>query len=305
MNISQLSIRDLEYIVQVAHDLHYGKAAITLHVSQPTLSEQIKKLESLLGLKIFERSKKSVQVTPQGLELIITAKKILVLAHDFISAAKEIAHPLVGKFRLGAIATVGPYFLPYVIGPLKKSYPKLELMLEEGMTADLLEKLDNAQIDAVIASRTFDEKKYRVYTLFKEPFWLVAPVEKKINTRAGKVSITNIDKSELILLKDGNCLKDEVLNFCSITKDPTSAIQATSIETLLYLVAGGNGLTFIPELAISTHKKIRSLLKFYAFAEKNVAREIVLVTRETHPRPEEIRLLYKKLKEHLPSLGTY
>jgi LysR family hydrogen peroxide-inducible transcriptional activator len=301
MNISQLSIRDIEYIVAVAEELHFGKAALRLHVSQPTLSEQIKKLESHLELKIFERSKRSVQLTDQGTELIAIGKIILMHAQTFISLAKNKKHPLVGEFHLGAIATVGPYYLPYIIGPLRKAYPQLELIIEEGQTDDLLLKLDRGDLDALIASRTFDEKRYRVYSLYKEPFWLAVPAEVKIKLRSGKVSVSDVDKENLILLSDGNCLKDEVLDFCRLPRQKASTKnQATSLVTLKYLVAGGNGSTFIPELALYDDKKMKGLINYYPFLEKSAHREIVLVTREQYTRPDEIRLLYQKMKDHIP-----
>ena len=301
MNVSQLSIRDIEYIIAVGEELHFGKAAIRLNVSQPTLSEQIKKLEAHLELKIFERSKRSVQLTDQGTELIEIGKIILMHAQSFISLAKNKKHPLVGEFNLGAIATVGPYYLPYIIGPLRKAYPQLELIIEEGQTDDLLLKLDRGDLDAVIASRTFDENKYRVYPLYKEPFWLATPSEVKIKQRSGKVSISDVDKQNLVLLSDGNCLKDEVLDFCRLPKNKTtSKIQATSLETLKYLVAGGNGYTFIPELALHENKKMKGLINYYPFIEKTAYREIALFTRDQYSRPDEIRLLFQKMKEHLP-----
>jgi len=304
MNVSQLSLRDIEYIVAVSNELHFGKAAVRLNVSQPTLSEQIKKLEDHLGLKIFERTKRSVHVTNQGAELIEIGMNILIQAELFISLAKNKKHPLSGKFNLGAIATVGPYYLPYIIGPLRKSYPQLELIIEEGQTDDLLLKLDRGDLDAVISSRTFNENKYRLYSLYNEPFWLAIPQEVKIKLKAGKVSISDIDKNNLILLSDGNCLKDEVLDFCHLSRKATSKIQATSLETLKYLVAGGNGSTFIPELALCDDKKMKGLIHYYAFVEKTAHREIVLVTREQFSRPDEIRLLYQKMKENLPKFKT-
>lgn len=300
MNVSQLSLRDIEYIVAVANELHFGKAALRLNVSQPTLSEQLKKLEGHLELKIFERTKRSVQLTDQGAELIEIGKKILMEAQAFISLAKNKKHPLVGEFHLGAIGTLGPYYLPYIIGPLRKTYPQLELIIEEGQTDDLLLKLDRGDLDALIASRTFDENKYRVYPLFKEPFWLAVPQNVKIKLRAGKVSVSDVDKNNLILLSDGNCFKDEVLDFCHLSRKAISKIQATSLETLKYLVAGGNGSTFIPELALYEDKKMKGLIHYYPFIEKSAWREIALVTRDQYPRPDEVRLLHRKMQEHLP-----
>lgn len=303
MTVSQLSLRDIEYIVTVAEDLHFGKAAQRLNVSQPTLSEQIKKLESLLDVRIFERSKRSVQLTPLGQELVDAGRRVLKEAALFIKLAKNQRKPLEGEFHLGAISTVGPYYLPYVIAPLRKSFPQLELIIHEGHTDDLLAALDRGDLDAVIASRTFDENKYRVYSLYEEPFFLAVPKETTIKLKNDKVSVKDVDKDRLIMLTDGNCLKDEVLNFCNLSRNrATSKLQATSLETLIHLVASGNGYTFIPQLALNEDRKLKSLISYYPFAEKTAHREIVLVTREQYPKPDEIRLLYQNLKLHLPKL---
>lgn len=301
MNISPLTIRDLEYLVAVAEELHFGKAAIGLHVSQPTLSEQIKKLESLLDVRIFERTKRSVRLTPHGEELIPLAKNILREAQAFIKVSQQKKSPLSGEFHLGAIATVGPYYLPYIIGPLRKSYPDLELIIHEGMTEDLLHKLDSGELNAVIASRTFDEKPYRVYPLYKEPFWLAMPVDANLKMKGGKVSVKDISPDHLLLLTEGNCLKDEVLNFCSLSRHKSpQKMQSSSLETLKHLVATGNGYTFFPELAIHEDKRLKNLIRYSPFLEKSAFREIALVTREEYAHPEEIRLFYQKLKQHLP-----
>ena len=301
MNTSQLSLRDLEYIVTVGEELHFGKAAQRLAVSQPTLSEQIKKLETLLEVRIFERSKRQVQLTPQGSELVEAGKKILREAQTFLKLAQNKRHPLTGEFHLGAISTVGPYFLPYLIAPLRKAYPELQLIIHEGHTEELLRLLDNGELNAVLASRTFDESSYRVYTLYHEPFWLAAPSDMELKLKNGKVSIKDIDKTNLILLTEGNCLKDEVLNFCGLLQRRASPkVQASSLETLRHLVASGHGYTFIPELAMEEDKRLKGLVRYYAFSEKTAEREIVLVTREQYPKPEEIRLLVQKTKEHLP-----
>lgn len=270
-------------------------------MSQPTLSEQIKKLEELLDLKIFERNKKRVQVTPQGLLLITVGKNIIKEAKHFINVAKSKSKPLSGEFNLGAIATVGPYYFPYIIEPIKKKFPDLELILQEGKTDELLAKLDRGELDAVIASRTLNEKNYRVYSLYKEPFWFAAPKQMLIKNKQGKISTNDIDKEKLILLSDGNCLKDEVLNFCSMTHNQLSSkIQATSIETLLCLVASTNGCTFVPQLAIKADKRLDRLLNYYSFSEKDAYREIALFSREQYARPDDIRLLYHHMKGVLP-----
>ena len=302
MNISQISIRDLEYLIAIAEELHFGRAAHRLHVSQPTLSEQIKKLEMLLETTFFERTKRVVKLTPQGQELLSIAYNIIREADSFLKAAKNRQAPLSGEFHLGAIATVGPYYLPYIIGPLRKAFPQLELIIHEGLTEDLLTKLDRGELNAVIASRTFEEKNYRIYSMYQEPFWLAAPTEQEFKLKNGKVSVKEIESDHLLLLTEGNCLKVEVLNFCRLSRGQTSQrMQSSSLETLRHLVASGQGYTFFPELAISEEKRLKGLMKYYPFIEKSAFREIVLVSREEYPRPDEIRLFYQKLKEHLPT----
>lgn len=301
MNASQLSLRDLEYIVAVSEELHFGKAALRLNVSQPTLSEQIKKLEQTLEIKFFERTNRTVRLTPQGAELIDVAYRVLREAQSFIKTANSNKTPLTGEFHLGAIATVGPYYFPYIIGPLKKAFPHLELIIHEGMTDVLLEKLNRGELNAVIASRTFDEKMFRVYPLYKEAFQLACSNDYNPKVKNGFVSVKDIDEEKLLLLAEGNCLKDEVQNFCKLSKNKHSAkVQSASLETLRHLIAAGNGMSLFPELAISEHKKLKGLISYYPFIEKSAHREIALVTREQYPKPDEIRLLVQKLKEHLP-----
>ena len=147
--------------------------------------------------------------------------------------------PLSGPFHLGAIATLGPYYLPYLIGPLRKAYPQLELIISEGQTYELLNKLDKGELDAIIASRTFDESKYRIYTLFKEPFWLASPHDSSLyhNTKVKPIRTKDIDKDKIILLADGNCLKDEVVDFCQLSRTQTYKLQASSLETLKHLLS--------------------------------------------------------------------
>jgi LysR family hydrogen peroxide-inducible transcriptional activator len=301
MQISQLTLRDLEYLVAVNEELHFGRAAEKLNVSQPTLSEQIKKLELNLGVRIFERSHRNVQTTIQGQEIIEIAYRIIREAQQLIKTAQQQKTPLSGEFHIGAIATVGPYYFPYIIGPLKKAFPQLELIIHEGLTDDLLEMLARGELNAVIASRTFDEKNFRVYSLYKEPFQLACSPDYAIKTKDGMVSVKDIDHEKILLLTEGNCLKDEVQNFCKLTRSRhSSKVQSSSLETLRHLIAAGNGITLFPELAITEHKKLKGLVRYYPFIEKSAQREIVLVTREEYAKPEEIRLLLQKLKQHLP-----
>jgi LysR family hydrogen peroxide-inducible transcriptional activator len=297
MNVGQLSLRDLEYFVACAQELHFGKAAIKLNVSQPTLSEQIKKLEGLIGQKLFERSNRSVKLTPQGKILNLKALKVLDLAQEFIRESKFDSEPLAGEFHLGAIHTVGPYFFPKVLGGLIKEFPKMDLIIHEGMTDELLKELEEGKLDAVIASDTFVHKNFRVYPLYFEPFYLATTNEYNFPLKAGRASIKDVKIDSLILLTEGNCLKDEALNFCSIKKNKTpNKLQATSLETLRYLVAAGNGYTIMPEMAVEKDHELKKIMKYFPFIEKSAGRGIVLVSRENYRNPDDIRLLVNKLK---------
>jgi LysR family hydrogen peroxide-inducible transcriptional activator len=300
MNVSELSLRDLEYLAAIARELHFGNAAKELNVSQPTLSEQVRKLEDKLQIKIFERTNRSVHLTAIGIKLIEQAKIILNEAQKFINIVQDRTEPLCGEFHLGVIATIGTSLLPYIIGPLKKAYPNLELVIHEGLTDDLLRRLDAGELNAIIASRTFSDNNYRLYSLYFEPFMLATPKGFSIINSNKTVSLKNIPKDDLILLTDGNCFKDEVLNYCRLSRGHNKKIQASSLETLQHLVATGNGPSFIPKLSITQNKKLRNLITYYELAEKSAQREIVLVAREQYFKPEEIRLLVALLRQNAP-----
>jgi LysR family hydrogen peroxide-inducible transcriptional activator len=300
MQLSQLSLRDLEYVLTVAETLHFNQAALKLGVSQPTLSEQIKKLETMLDIKIFERTNRLVKITSQAQPFLNQAQKVLQEATQLINISKQSTSPLSSEFKLGVIATVAPYYLPYIIKPLKKAYPKLQLLIQEGHTDELLRDLSDGKLNAVIASRTFDENSYRLYSLYHEPFVFASSlINKEKNEKP--ISIKQIDLSNLILLTDGNCFKDEVLNFCRMTKNNSTKLQATGLETLQHLIASDNGTALIPKFAISHNKKLKSLINYQPFVEKNAQREIVLISREQYSNPNEIRLLAQILKRHIPN----
>src|SRR6185369_992804 len=175
MNISWLTLRDLQYLVSVADHEHFGKAAAACHVSQPTLSAQIRKMEEVLAIQLFERSNRSVAITPQGQAVVNQARIVLEEAEKIPELTRSAKQPLSGSLRLGVIATVGPYLMPHVLAPMRKAFPKLELFLREGMTEELLSELKAGRLDAVIASDTFDDPTLRVIPLYFEQFVLATP----------------------------------------------------------------------------------------------------------------------------------
>jgi len=290
MNCSWITLRDLEYLLAVAKFGHFAKAAEACRVSQPALSTQIKKFEERLGVEIFERTNRNVQITERGRAVLAQVQRIVDESSLLIERAKFNVEPLSGPFRLGAIATVGPYLLPHLLGPLSKTYPKFELFIEEGLTVGLFEKLNKGELDVVIAADTFSDSKFVKTPLYFEPFLAVVPQGHPLESRQYLTS-RDLDANEMVLLADGHCLSDQVLKICPKGKGiRRDLFQTTSLETLRHLVASGAGYTLIPQLAQGEDKKLKSLITYIPF-EKKVGRQVILVTRASFSREQDIRAL--------------
>jgi len=290
MNCSWITLRDLEYLLAVAKFEHFAKAAEACRVSQPALSTQIKKFEERLGVEIFERTNRNVQITERGRAVLAQVQRIVDESSLLIERAKFNVEPLSGPFRLGAIATVGPYLLPHLLGPLRKTYPQCELFIEEGLTDGLLEKLNKGELDVVIAADTFSDSKFVKTPLYFEPFLAVVPQGHPLESRQYLTS-RDLDANEMVLLADGHCLSDQVLKICPKGKGiRRDLFQTTSLETLRHLVASGTGYTLIPQLAQGEDKKLKSLITYIPF-EKKVGRQVILVTRASFSREQDIRAL--------------
>jgi len=299
MNISSLTLRDLEYLVAVADRRHFGKAAESCHVSQPALSAQIKKVEDFLGLQLFERSNRKVVITPLG-ELVARQARIVLEEAQKIAVLAESKSPLSGTLRLGVIATLGPYLMPHLLGELRKQFPSLEFLLKEGMTGQLVEDLRTGALDAVLAAPTFDSEGLTLIPLFLEPFLLAAP---KGHTLASKRPLRTKDlhSEDMVLLEDGHCLRDQAIQVCpSNRRGRFREFHATSLETLRHLVATGFGYSLIPQLAVQGDSRLKNLIAYRPFEGKRVGRTIVLVCRERFGRMADINVLGDFICENLP-----
>jgi LysR family hydrogen peroxide-inducible transcriptional activator len=301
MNISWLTLRDLQYLVSVADHAHFGKAAAACHVSQPTLSAQIRKIEEVLAAQLFERSNRSVAITPQGQAVVNQARLVLEEAEKIPELTRSARQPLSGSLRLGVIATVGPYLMPHLLAPMRKTFPKLELFLREGMTEELLSELKAGRLDAVIASDTFDDPTLRVIPLYFEPFVLATPSGHPL---AEKPSIgrRDLNSNDMVLLEDGHCLRDQSLDICpSNRRGHIRQFHATSLETLRHLVATGSGYTLVPEMAVREDKQLKPLMVYRRFSEKGIGRNVILVARKRFARMNDIDTLASLIRDHLPS----
>jgi len=297
MTIPDLTLKDLTYIAAVAEHLSFSRAAEACSVSQPALSKQIKSVEKTLGTPLFERSKRHVLLTEAGNKLIPQIRKILSEAEILSQLTLTDQKPLSGLFRLGAIASSCPYLLPYFVGALSESYPDLKLIIKEGLTDPLIEDLKQGNLDAVIAATTFEADGLHAIPLFFEPF--VLAFNPHHARYSAKVSVSNIDTTQLLLLEDGHCLKDQTLDICAIQESNSlMSFKATSLETLLQMTAGGLGISVIPKLAVP-HSGLSETLTFSEFKNKKNGRTMALFYRQGYPLFKNMVLLAQFIQSSL------
>ncbi|MDL2402465.1 LysR substrate-binding domain-containing protein [Rhizobium mayense] len=289
-NLSGLSLRDLEYVVAVAEYGSFVKAAEACGVSQPSLSGQIRKLESWVGVTIFERTTRRVIVTTEGQKFLGQARIVLNEARSLLAIARRGQAPFGGSLRLAAIATLGPYLFPRILGAFKNEFPELKLILGEGLTDDLVERLIGGELDAVLLSLPLEQRALTVMPLFVEPFLLASP-EAHPASLPGGPAWEALGGTERLLLGEGHCLREQALAACS---SPESATRhATSLETLKYMVAAGEGCTLVPTLARGNGEFIH----YTPLPDRRYSRTIGLAWRRSDPRDDDFRGLALGLKK--------
>lgn len=245
-----MNLRDLRYLVAVAEERHFGRAAEACFVSQPTLSTQLKKLEETLGVTLIERTNRQVMLTNAGEQIVAQAQKVLFEVHTLNAMAEQHTDPLGGDFKLGIIPTLAPYLLPRILGPVAQSLPSLKLQLTEAQTGPLTNMLKRGEIDAVLLALPLNEENLFEFHLFDEPFLFAIPLD---HAKAKRKYVTgrDLDGEEVLLLEDGHCLRDQALDVCRSHRASENAnFRATSIETLRQMVSAGVGTTLIPKLAV-------------------------------------------------------
>ncbi len=252
-----MNLKDLKYLVALSEYRHFGKAADSCFVSQPTLSMQIKKLEDLLGVQLIERTNKSVMLSEIGIEISTRAKKILAQADEIKELAKSAKDPYSGELKIGIIPTLAPYLLPHIVPKLSKSFPKLALYLVEEQTVYLLDKLEQGKIDAAILALPLGDTKLIAIPLFEEEFLLAVPKTHALAERKF-VKQADLANKSLLLLDDGHCLRDQALLYCQQAHAAEmKGFRATSLETLRQMVITGLGITLMPKLACKADSGIR------------------------------------------------
>jgi LysR family hydrogen peroxide-inducible transcriptional activator len=251
-----MTLTELKYIVAVAREKHFGKAAEACFVSQPTLSVAVKKLEDELELKLFERSSGEVTVTPLGEEIVRQAQSVLEQAAEIKEIAKRGKDPLGGPLKLGVIYTIGPYLLPDLVRQNIARTPQMPLMLQENFTVRLLEMLRTGEIDAALLAEPFPDTGLAMAPLYDEPFMAAVPTGHPL-AQAEAVSTEELKNEHMLLLGSGHCFRDHVLQVCpefarfaSHTEGIRKSFEGSSLETIKHMVAAGMGVTLVPRLAV-------------------------------------------------------
>jgi len=304
------SLRQLRYLVAVADRLNFRAAAESSFVTQSTLSAGIKELESLLGVELVERDKRSVRLTNAGEAVVAKAREVLAQAQDLVETARGAAEPLSGPFRLGVIPTIAPFLLPALAPKLRGSYPRLKLYLREDLTERLLERLRGAELDAALIALPYDTGELAVRELFRDEFWFVAREDDPL-AREKAIAIERLAPREIVLLEEGHCLRDHAIVACG-ARGPGEAptVEATSLATLVQMVEGGLGVTLLPEMTLKAGLLNGTSLVARPFAAKVPARRIALVSRRASAHSHEVALLADliveyaapRLKAGLPSI---
>jgi len=296
-----MTLNELRYIVAVADQRHFGKAASACCVSQPTLSTQIRKLEEQLGVTLFERTNKSVQPTPVGGQVVQKARRVLDEIEDIRVMCRGEMRPLCGARTLGVIPTLAPYLLPRLLPPMRVRYPELELIVVEDITERLIGRLMEHSLDvAAVALPTGVDDLIEI-PVFDEPFLVACPADHRLAS-ADAIGLDELEDEPILYLADGHCLREQALAICGGARNghgQREDFRATSLETLRHLVAAGLGFTLLPALAIPDQEGALAGIAVRPFAG-TASRRIGLICRHTYPHADELRLLAGAIVDHLP-----
>ena len=295
-----MTLTELRYVVTLARERHFGRAAERCHVSQPTLSVAVKKLEDELGIPLFERSKSSIRVTETGQRIIEQAQRVLDQVGVIRDMAQDGKNQLNSPLKVGAIYTIGPYLFPHLLPELRRAAPEMPLYIEENYTANLRQKLRHSDLDAIIVALPFDEPEVVTLPLYDEPFVVLLPADHPL-TEKDEITAEEMSKEQLLLLGPGHCFRDQVLESCpplvdAITQradggQPELVTEGSSLETIRHMVASGLGITVLPLSAATAIKYQEDILAVRPFAAPVPFRTVALAWRVTFPRPKAIDVL--------------
>lgn len=297
-----MTLTQLEYVLAVYKHKHFGKAAESCFVTQPTLSMQLQKLEEELETTIFDRSKSPIEPTVEGIDIIEQARVIIHEQKRLFSIIEENKGEISGEFKLSVIPTLSPFIIPLFIHEFTENYPKVHLQIKENKTEEIIELLKNDEIDAGILVTPLHEKKIVERSLYYEPFYLFAASGHPLNKKK-KVKEDDLDINEIWLLNKGNCFRDQVLNICQNRKQNNISnpidFESGNFETLKNMVVKGNGYTLLPHMAVeqlsTAHKKL--VRPFY---KPTPTREVSLVHSKNCIKVKILNALEEEILASIP-----
>ncbi|HCP34602.1 MAG: DNA-binding transcriptional regulator OxyR [SAR324 cluster bacterium] len=299
-----MNIRDFEYLVALDELRSFRKASERCHVTQPTLSGQLRKLEDYLGVLLVERTKRKVMLTPVGKEVVRRARLILQEVEQIEEISVSFKDPMQGKLRMGLIPTLGPYLLPFMIPAMVQEYPRLQLFLYEEQTHILLKKLSDAELDVIILALPVSSSGLSEIELFDEPFLLALPRGHELSIQ-DSVSLSDLSEERILLLEDGHCLRDQALEVCMMagaTENPE--FQGTSLETLRHMVSAGMGVTLMPYYSVFPNSGSNPPMTYLQFDAPVPSRKIGLLFRESSQRREGFLSIANTIRSSLPDFTS-
>ncbi|MCF6313798.1 MAG: LysR substrate-binding domain-containing protein [Verrucomicrobiales bacterium] len=295
-----ISIRQLEYFLALSQTLNFREAAESCFVTQPALSKQIQLLEDSLGIPLFERDKKHVLLTDKGQVMLNRASNILTALSDMEREAQSFKKPFSGKLRIGVIPTIAPYILPTVVPHLSRLYPDLQLSLHEHRTDQLIHKMLHNQLDLLILALNVELEGLCSTPLYDDPFLLATPIGHPLSSKT-VIHKKDLKNQEFLLLEDGHCMRDHALEVCEFAQaKEVPDFRASSLSTLIAMVAAGNGITLLPSIAVSDDPHIKKSLEILPLTKNTPTRTIGFAWRPTTHRSEEFHQLVKIFRDYAP-----
>jgi LysR family transcriptional regulator, hydrogen peroxide-inducible genes activator len=291
-----MTLTELRYVVALAHERHFGRAAESCHVSQPTLSVAIRKLEEELGVALFERRASQIALTDIGERVVTQAKRVLEEASAVREIARQGRDPLGAPLRVGTIYTIGPYLLPVLIRQLQKKAPQMRLLLSENFTVKLIEQVRNGEIDVAIMALPLPPSGLSMQAVYDEPFVVALPRRHEW-TRRKTVASADLANETMLLLGSGHCFRDQVLDACpeldraSNVAGRQKPVEGSSLETIRQMVASGIGVAVLPATSVPERTRRDSLITYVPFRRPVPDRRVVLAWRKSFPRALAIEAL--------------
>lgn len=295
------TLKQLKYLCAIAKTRHFGQAATACHVSQSTLSAAINEMEENLGTTLVERNNKRVYLSPVGEEVVKRSQSILTNVSDLVTLCRASGEPFSSELRLGVIPTIAPFLLPGLLSQLRNDYPDFRLSIREDLSKPLVERLNDGELDVLLLALPYPSQGTDTLHLFYDDFVFACP-DKHPLAGARTIHLGDLNDQDVLLLEDGHCLRDHALEACKLdSKKLSTPYQATSLNTLVQMVANGMGVTLLPKMAIDAHILTGIPVTTKPFTEKNIWRSIGLMWRQTSPRVDEFKLLGERLQRQWTS----